>query len=78
MENNNLVNFLMSTDDIDDTIEMVDSFELQDINKVLGEDTFLTIMEITDSLPDNQYKIVLLSSLDKLLNTDRKELVEYD
>lgn len=78
MENNNLVNFLMTTDDIDDTIEMVDSFELQDINKVLGEDTFLTIMEITDSLPDNQYKIVLLSSLDKLLNTDRKELVEYD
>ena len=78
MENNNLVNFLMSTDDIDDTIEMVDSFELQDINKVLGEDTFLTIMEITDSLPDNQYKIVLLSSLDKLLNTDRNSLVEYD
>lgn len=78
MENNNLVNFLMTTDDIDDTIEMVDSFELQDINKVLGEDTFLTIMEITDSLPDNQYKIVLLSSLDKLLNTDRNSLVEYD
>ena len=78
MENNNLVNFLMTTEDIDDTIEMVDSFELQDINKVLGEDTFLTIMEITDSLPDNQYKIVLLSSLDKLLNTDRNSLVEYD
>ncbi|WBF81181.1 hypothetical protein FMLHJGGC_00128 [Staphylococcus phage BSwM-KMM1] len=35
-------------------------------------------MEITDSLPDNQYKIVLLSSLDKLLNTDRNSLVEYD
>lgn len=78
MENNNLVNFLMTTDDIDDTIEMVDSFELQDVNNVLGEDTFLTIMEITDSLPDNQYKIVLLSSLDKLLNTDRNSLVEYD
>ncbi|XWX30447.1 hypothetical protein SRWNGXVU_CDS0008 [Staphylococcus phage PG-2021_16] len=78
MENNNLVNFLMTTEDIDDTIEMVDSFELQDVNNVLGEDTFLTIMEITDSLPDNQYKIVLLSSLDKLLNTDRNSLVEYD
>lgn len=78
MENNNLVNFLMTTDDIDDTIEMVDSFELQDVNNVLGEDTFLTIMEITESLPDNQYKIVLLSSLDKLLNTDRNSLVEYD
>lgn len=78
MENNNLVNFLMTTEDIDDTIEMVDSFELQDVNNVLGEDTFLTIMEITESLPDNQYKIVLLSSLDKLLNTDRNSLVEYD
>lgn len=78
MENNNLVNFLMTTEDIDDTIEMVDSFELQDVNNVLGEDTFLTIMEITDSLPDNQYKIVLLSSLDKLLNTDRNSLVEYN
>ncbi|WBF81182.1 hypothetical protein FMLHJGGC_00129 [Staphylococcus phage BSwM-KMM1] len=40
MENNNLVNFLMTTEDIDDTIEMVDSFELQDVNNVLGEDTF--------------------------------------
>lgn len=78
MENNNLVNFLMTTDDIDDTIEMVDSFELQDVKSVLGEDTFLTIMEITDSLPNNEYKITLLSSLDKLLNTDRSSLVEYD
>lgn len=78
MKNNNLVNFLMTTEDIDDAVEMVDSFELQDVKQVLGEDTFLTIMEITDSLPDNHYKIVLLSSLDKLLNTDRSSLIEYD
>lgn len=77
MENNNLVRNLMSSEDIDNIVEMVDSFELQDIKLAIGEDALLDVMAIADEL-EPEDAINLLSSLDKLLNTNRGDLVEYD
>ena len=67
---------VLTNSKIEDLIDMVDSFELQQVRKVIGDDNFSNIITIVNSL-DNEYsKVLLVGVLDKLLHST--PLVEYD
>lgn len=61
---------------IEDLIDMVDSFELQQVRKVIGDDNFSNIITIVNSLDNDYSKVLLVGVLDKLLHST--PLVEYD
>ena len=61
---------------IEDLIDMVDSFELQQVRKVIGDDNFSHIITIVNSLDNDYSKVLLVGVLDKLLHST--PLVEYD
>lgn len=73
-----LSDFLLTNEDIEDITNMIDSFELQEIKSAIGHNAFSTIMMIINNLEEEEDKIIVLSSLDKLLNTSRGSLVNYD
>jgi GTP-binding protein EngB required for normal cell division len=75
---NKLADFLLTNEDIEDVTNMIDSFELQEVKSAIGHNAFSTIMMVINNLKEEEDKIIVLSSLDKLLNTNRGLLVNYD
>lgn len=75
---NKLADFLLTNEDIEDVTNMIDSFELQEVKSAIGHNAFSTIMMVINNLDEEEDKIIVLSSLDKLLNTNRGSLVNYD
>lgn len=73
-----LSDFLLTNEDIEDITSMIDSFELQEVKSAIGHNAFSTIMMVINNLKEEEDKIIVLSSLDKLLNTSRGSLVNYD
>lgn len=67
---------ILTNKKIEDLIDMVDSFELQQVRKVIGDDNFSNIITIVNSLDNDYSKVLLVSVLDKLLHST--PLVEYD
>lgn len=67
----------LTQDDLVEIIETIESFELQDIYKVLG-DNFFDVIDIINHIEDFDDRIIMLGALDKLLNTSKTGLVEYD
>ena len=67
---------ILTNKKIEDLIDMVDSFELQQIRKVIGDDNFSNIITIVNSLDNDYSKVLLVGVLDKLLHST--PLVEYD
>lgn len=67
---------VLTNSKIEDVMDMVDSFELQQVRKVIGDDNFSNVISIVNSL-DNEYsKVLLVGVLDKLLHSS--PIVEYD
>ena len=67
---------VLTNSKIEDVMDMVDSFELQQVRKVIGDDNFSNVISIVSSL-DNEYsKVLLVGVLDKLLHSS--PIVEYD
>lgn len=67
---------VLTNSKIEDIMDMVDSFELQQVRKVIGDDNFSNVISIVNSL-DNEYsKVLLVGVLDKLLHSS--PIVEYD
>ncbi len=58
--------------------DMINIFELQDVNKAIGDKAFYTIIDTILTLDNIEYRAIILTSLDKLLNTNRSSLVDYD
>ncbi|UVT34781.1 hypothetical protein [Staphylococcus phage vB_SauM-V1SA20] len=58
--------------------EMINIFELQDVNKAIGDKAFYTIIDNILTLDNIEDRAIILTSLDKLLNTNRSSLVDYD
>ncbi|UVD42664.1 hypothetical protein [Staphylococcus phage vB_SauM-V1SA22] len=58
--------------------EMINIFELQDVNKAIGDKAFYTIIDTILTLDNIEDRAIILTSLDKLLNTNRSSLVDYD
>ena len=67
---------ILTNKKIEDLIDMVDSFELQQVRKVIGDDNFSNIITIVNSLDNDYSKVLLVGVLDKLLHST--PLVEYD
>ncbi|WAX23246.1 hypothetical protein VL10_ORF55 [Staphylococcus phage vB_SauM_VL10] len=57
---------------------MINIFELQDVNKAIGDKAFYTIIDTILTLDNIEDRAIILTSLDKLLNTNRSSLVDYD
>ncbi|AAX92361.1 hypothetical protein TwortDSMZ_066 [Staphylococcus phage Twort] len=68
----------LTPSDLEELLELIDTFELQDIYKVIGEDNFFDILSIINKLDDIDDRIVMFGALDKLLNTNKNGLVEFD
>lgn len=67
---------VLTSNKIEDVMDMVDSFELQQVRKVIGDDNFSNVISIVNSL-DNEYsKVLFVGVLDKLLHSS--PIVEYD
>lgn len=67
---------VLTSNKIEDVMDMIDSFELQQVRKVIGDDNFSNVISIVNSL-DNEYsKVLLVGVLDKLLHSS--PIVEYD
>ncbi|WAW11908.1 hypothetical protein [Staphylococcus phage SAP6] len=58
--------------------DMINIFELQDVNKAIGDKAFYTIIDTILTLDNIEDRAIILTSLDKLLNTNRSSLVDYD
>ncbi|AFO70762.1 hypothetical protein F422_gp175 [Staphylococcus phage SA11] len=58
--------------------DMINIFELQDVNKAIGDKAFYTIIDNILTLDNIEDRAIILTSLDKLLNTNRSSLVDYD
>lgn len=71
-----LLKSILTNKKIEDLIDMVDSFELQQVRKVIGDDNFSNIITIVNSLDNDYSKVLLVGVLDKLLHST--PLVEYD
>lgn len=67
---------VLTNSKIEDVMDMVDSFELQQVRKVIGDDNFSNIITIVNSLDNDYSKVLLVGVLDKLLHST--PLVEYD
>lgn len=74
---NNLVKHLPSISDIDDALAMIESFELQDIKKAIGDESFFVLMDVLKSMESHHDMIMMLGAMDRLLSTDRNDLIEY-
>lgn len=69
-------NFL-AMEDFYDVVDIVDRFELQDVKKAVGEDIFYQLTDIVDNLDDANKSVLIYGTMDKLLSTNRGNLVEY-
>ena len=69
-------NFL-AMEDFYDVVDIVDRFELQDVKKAVGEDIFYQLTDIVDNLDDANKSVLIYGAMDKLLSTNRGNLVEY-
>ncbi|XWX32507.1 hypothetical protein LCFBJUUZ_CDS0048 [Staphylococcus phage PG-2021_76] len=77
MKENNLIKHLPTMDEIDDTLAMIESFELQDIKKAIGEESFFVLMDLLKEMSNHHDTIMMLGAMDRLLSTDRNSLIEY-
>lgn len=77
MKENNLIKHLPTIEEIDDTLAMIESFELQDIKKAIGEESFFVLMDLLKEMSTHHDMIMLLGAMDRLLSTDRNSLITY-
>ena len=77
MKENNLIKHLPTIEEIDDTLAMIESFELQDIHKAIGDESFFVLMDLLKEMSTHHDMIMLLGAMDRLLSTDRNTLITY-
>lgn len=77
MKENNLIKHLPTIEEIDDTLAMIESFELQDIHKAIGDESFFVLMDLLKEMSTHHDMIMLLGAMDRLLSTDRNSLIKY-
>lgn len=77
MKENNLIKHLPTIEEIDDTLAMIESFELQDIHKAIGDESFFVLMDLLKEMSTHHDMIMLLGAMDRLLSTDRNSLITY-
>lgn len=65
-----LSNFLPNGDERLDDIDLVESLDLQNINKLVGNDNFAFLTEISNALDNDDITLRFWSILDFLLNND--------
>lgn len=77
MKETNLIKHLPTIEEIDDTLAMIESFELQDIHKAIGDESFFVLMDLLKEMSTHHDMIMLLGAMDRLLSTDRNSLITY-
>lgn len=77
MKENNLIKHLPTIEEIDDTLAMIESFELQDIHKAIGDESFFVLMDLLKEMSTHHDMIMMLGAMDRLLSTDRNSLITY-
>lgn len=77
MKENNLIKHLPTIEEIDDTLAMIESFELQDIHKAIGDESFFVLMDLLKEMSTHHDMIMMLGAMDRLLSTDRNSLIKY-
>lgn len=77
MKENNLIKHLPTIEEIDDILAMIESFELQDIHKAIGDESFFVLMDLLKEMSTHHDMIMLLGAMDRLLSTDRNSLITY-
>ena len=77
MKENNLIKHLPTIEEIDDTLAMIESFELQDIHKAIGDESFFVLMDLLKEMSTHHDMIMMLGAMDRLLSTDRNSLIQY-
>lgn len=77
MKGNNLIKHLPTIEEIDDTLAMIESFELQDIHKAIGDESFFVLMDLLKEMSTHHDMIMMLGAMDRLLSTDRNSLITY-
>lgn len=77
MKENNLIKHLPTIEELDDTLAMIESFELQDIHKAIGDESFFVLMDLLKEMSTHHDMIMMLGAMDRLLSTDRNSLITY-
>ena len=77
MKENNLIKHIPTIEEIDDTLAMIESFELQDIHKAIGDESFFVLMDLLKEMSTHHDMIMMLGAMDRLLSTDRNSLIKY-
>ena len=77
MKENNLIKHIPTIEEIDDTLAMIESFELQDIHKAIGDESFFVLMDLLKEMSTHHDMIMMLGAMDRLLSTDRNSLITY-
>lgn len=60
-----------------DKIEMYELVDLQEVERVLGSDNFIDIYTIIDENLKTEEKLKIFGTMDKLLNSNKSNSVEY-
>ena len=67
---NKLSKSIPTKEQIDELVDIVDDFELQQVHSVLGDKMFLTLVRAISEVKDVEARISIFSTMDKLLHSD--------